>query len=277
MIFERLGCAPFDYRPVRYGASKLTFRGPERDLSGAYIACLGGTETYGKFLDRPWPARLEAALGLPCVNFGLPNAGPDVILHDKGLLDLARGASAVILQVPGAMNLSNPYYDVHPRRNDRFLRARTRLRRLYPEVDFTEFNFTRHMMWRLASLAPERFALLRNSLQDVWVDRMHRVIARIDRPVILLWLANHAPGTDPNSAEVCDDPALVSRAMIRAIRPRATHLTQVVISKTARDQGTRGMRFSPMEESAATDLPGPLAHAEAAQALLPALRTLTEA
>jgi hypothetical protein len=92
-----------------------------------------------------------------------------------------------------------------------------------------------------------------------------------------LWLANHAPGPDPNSTEIHDDPAFVSLAMIRAIRPRATHLAQVVISKTARDQGTRGMRFSPMEESAAADLPGPLAHAEAAQALLPALRALTEA
>jgi hypothetical protein len=277
MVFERLGRAPLDYRPVRYGTSKLTFRGPARDLSSAYIACLGGTETHGRFLDRPWPARLEAALGLPCVNLGLPNAGPDVFLRDQGLLDLARGASAVILQVPCAMNLSNPYYDVHPRRNDRFLRASTRLRRLYPEVDFTEFHFTRHMMWRLASLAPERFALLRTSVQDVWVDRMQRLMASIGRPVFLLWLANHAPGPDPNSTEIHDDPAFVSLAMIRAIRPRATHLAQVVISKTARDQGTRGMRFSPMEESAAADLPGPLAHAEAAQALLPALRALTEA
>jgi len=277
MVFERLGRTPLDYKPVRYGTSKLTFRGPARDLSGEYVACLGGTETHGKFLDRPWPARLEADLGLPCVNFGLPNAGPDVFLRDDGLLDLARTASAVVLQVPCAMNLSNPYYDVHPRRNDRFVSASARLRRLYPEVDFTEFHFTRHMMRRLAALAPERFTLLRDSLQDIWIDRMQRVIALIDRPVILLWLANHAPGPNPNSTEICDDPAFVSLAMMRAIRPRAAHLTQMVISKTARDQGTRGMRFSQMEENAAADLPGPLAHAEAAQALLPALRALTEA
>ena len=115
MVFERMGRTPLDYKPVRYGTCKLTFRGPLRDLSGGYVACLGGTETHGKFLDRPWPERLEADLGLPCVNFGLPNAGPDVFLRDDGLLDLARAASAVVLQVPCAMNLSNPYYDVHPR------------------------------------------------------------------------------------------------------------------------------------------------------------------
>jgi len=277
MVFERLGRTPLDYQPVRYGPSKLTFRGPARDISGDYVACLGGTETHGKFLDRPWPARLEAELGVACVNFGLPNAGPDVLLRDTGLLDLACGASAVVVQVPCAMNLSNPYYDVHPRRNDRFVSASARLRRLYPEVDFTEFHFTRHMIRRLATLAPERFTLLRDSLQDIWIDRMQRVMARIDRPVILLWLANHAPAPNPNSTEVCDDPAFVSLAMMRAIAPRAAHLTEVVISETARKQGTRGMRFSPMEESAAADLPGPLAHAEAAQALLPVLRALTEA
>ncbi|WP_297770137.1 DUF6473 family protein [uncultured Roseovarius sp.] len=277
MVFERLGRTPLDYKPVRYGTSKLVFRGPARDTSGEYVACLGGTETYGKFLDRPWPARLEAELGLPCVNLGLPNSGPDVLLRDKGLLGLARGARAVVLQVPSAINLSNPYYNVHPRRNDRFLSASATLRRLYPEVDFTEFHFTRHMIGRLASLSPERFLLLRQAVQDVWIERMQRVLTFIDRPTVLFWLANHAPGRDPVSTELRDDPAFVSRAMMRVVGPHATHLTEVVISDTAREQGTRGMRFSPMEESAAADLPGPLAHAEAAQALLPALHAMTRA
>ena len=42
-----------------------------------------------------------------CVNFGLPNAGPDAFAADDGLLRLVQGARAVVLQIPAAMNLSN--------------------------------------------------------------------------------------------------------------------------------------------------------------------------
>jgi len=276
VVFERLRRTHLDYQPVQYGTSKLVFRGPARDLSGDYIACVGGTETHGKFLDRPWPVLLEGDIGKTCANFGLPNAGADVLLQDTGLLELVSGACVVVLQVPCAMNLSNPFYTVHPRRNDRFLSASNRLRRLYPEVDFTEFHFTRHMMRRLSSLAPDRFRLIRDLLQEVWVDRMQRLLSHIDRPCVLLWFANHPPGTGAGSAEIRDDPAFVSRAMVRAITPRATRLAQVVISAAARKQGTRGMRFSAMEDSVAAELPGPLAHLEAARALAPLVAPLLE-
>ena len=65
------------------------------------------------------------------MNFGLPNAGPDVFLADEGMLRILQGARAVVLQIPPAMNLANSHYRVHPRRNDRFLSAEAPLRALY--------------------------------------------------------------------------------------------------------------------------------------------------
>ncbi len=57
-----------------------------------------------------------------------------------------------VIQVMGAHNMSNRFYAVHPRRNDRFLRASLGCcKTIYPEVDFTEFNFTRHMLTALAT------------------------------------------------------------------------------------------------------------------------------
>lgn len=271
MAFERVGRPPLDYQPVQYGASKLVFRGPKRRLQGGYIACLGGTETFGKFIERPFPDLLNRDSALPCVNFGWPNAGVDVFLKDAGLLTLTQCARVVVLQVTSAMNLSNPYYLVHPRRNDRFVLASPRLRRLYPEVDFTEFHFTRHLMLRLSEIAPDRFGMLRRTLQDVWVTRMQQLIERIGRPVILLWLSAHAPSNGEGTAEVYDDPAFVSRAMLQAVGSRAARLVEVVISPAARRQGTRGMRFTPLEQAVAANLPGPLAHCEAARALIDVL------
>lgn len=274
MAFERMGQRPLDYRPVRYDGSKLEFRGPLRSLTGAYVACLGGTETYGTFIDRPYPSLMEWSLGMPCVNFGWPNAGVDAFLKDEGVLRLASGGKAVVLQVPGAMNLSNPFYKVHPRRNDRFLEATPRLRRLYPEVDFTEFHFTRHMMRRLADISPDRFAVLREGLQEVWVARMQQLLQQIKAPVILMWFSRHAPGQGDGTIGVADDPAFVSRAMLRSVGSRAAGVVEVVISEEACAQGTRGMRFDPMQEGVAADLPGLLAHSEAARALSPMLEVL---
>jgi hypothetical protein len=62
-----------------------------------------------------------------------------------------------VVQVLAVQNLSNPYYTVHPRRNDRFLRASARLQNLYQDVDFTEFHFTRHMLQTLQMVSAPRF------------------------------------------------------------------------------------------------------------------------
>ncbi|MET4100996.1 hypothetical protein ABIE58_000412 [Roseovarius sp. MBR-78] len=274
MTYERLGPRPLNYQPVHYAGSTLAFRGPRRDLGRGYVACLGGTETYGRFIARPWPALLGHDLGATCVNLGLPNAGPDVFTGDAGLRRMAQGARAVVLHLPCAMNLSNPFYRVHPRRNDRFVAAEAPLRDLYPEVDFTEFHFTRHLMRGLIAISPARFAQVRAAMQEAWVARMAALLHDMTPPVVLLWLANHAPGLGTGSAALHDDPAFVSRAMLDAVTPHATATVQAVISGAARAQGTLGMRFAPTQAEIAAALPGPLAHREVAQALRPVLGPL---
>ncbi len=62
------------------------------------------------------------------------------------------------MQAVGLANLSNTFYSVHPRRNDRFLGATPRLRALYPEMDFTDFAFARHLLHSLSALASRRFS-----------------------------------------------------------------------------------------------------------------------
>ena len=57
------------------------------------------------------------------VNLGCLNAGPDVYLNDPEILRIASKADVTVLQVVGAANLTNRFYTVHPRRNDRFLHA----------------------------------------------------------------------------------------------------------------------------------------------------------
>ena len=146
MTYDILGPGALDYLPCLYGTSKLTFRGPRRALEGPYVAFLGGIVTFGKFIEQPFPLRVEHLTGVTSVNFGQVNAGLDVFANDASILEVAAQAKVTVMEATGAANMSNRFYTVHPRRNDRFLHAMPDLRRLYHDVDFTQFSFTHHML-----------------------------------------------------------------------------------------------------------------------------------
>lgn len=266
MSFEKRSAAALDYFPCHYGRSRNLFRGPRRRMEGDYIAFLGGTDTYGRFVPRPFPALVEDRLGLPCVNFGWMNAGPDAFLNDEAVLAAAQGARAVVLQVPGAQNLTNRYYAVHPRRNDRFVEASELMRRLFPGVDFTEYHFTRHLLGALAAGHPERFAILTVELQAAWVARMGELIERIGRPVLLVWFAGRAPQpVGAQAPEIGRDPLFVTAEMLAQITPPPVAILDATASATALAAGTAGMVFADIEAPAAAELMGPAAHGEAAE------------
>src|SRR5690606_24909646 len=190
MAFVQPGDGALDYFPCHYGASRLAFRGPRRGLAGEYVAMLGGSETYGRFVAAPFPALVEEGLGLPVANLGCQNAGPDVYLSDRAALEVAGDAHVAVVQVTGAQNLSNRYYTVHPRRNDRFIHATPLLRSLYREVDFTGIHFTGHLITVLAGKGPDRFAPIAAELKALWLQRMKVLLQHLPRRRVLLWMAD---------------------------------------------------------------------------------------
>ena len=187
------------------------------DLAGGYLVAIGGDETFARPLDQPWPALLQAGLGRPVVNLGHPHAGPDLFLGDAGLRQLIAGASGGVVQVMGAVNLSNGFYAVHPRRNDRFLSATPALRQLYPDVDFTEIHFTRHLIHTLWRRDTRRFARIAAELRQVWHMRMVALLRLIPAPRLLLWLAEQpVPAAAPFPFGT---PALVDRLLLQSLSP----------------------------------------------------------
>ena len=274
MAFAFQGAAALDYSVCRYGSSKVQFRGPRCDLSGAYVACLGGTETFGKFVPDPYPALLQGRLGLPMANLGCVNAGVDVFLNEPAIADVAAGAKVSVLQILGAQNLSNRFYTVHPRRNDRFVHASPGLKALYRDIDFTEFHFTRHLLGALARKSPDRFAIVADELRMAWLSRMKLLLARLSNQTLLLWVANHPPQNRSETASLQQDPLLVDTELLAAIRPYATDYLQVVGSPIAQLNGLRGMAFNEFDRPAAAEVLGPAVHYEVAQSLAPVLRAM---
>lgn len=269
MTYDVMGLRALDYLPCRYGTSKLLFRGPKRRLDEPYVAFIGGTETYGKFVPEPFPALVETQLGVACANFGCPNAGIDVFANDPFVAGAAAEARATVVQIMGAQNMTNRFYAVHPRRNDRFVSASTLLKTIYREVDFADFHFNRHMLSRLLEVSPERFVMVRDELRSAWVARMKLILGQMRGKTILLWFAARTP--DKPGEGLGDDPLFITRDMINEIAPLATEVVEVVASPAARAMGSDGMVFSEMEAMAAAEMQGPAAHAEAAKAVFDAL------
>lgn len=273
MAYDNLGEGALDYFPCRYGKSKLTFRGPRRRLEGRYCTVLGGTETYGKFVPRPYATLAEEISGTKVVNLGTMNAGLDVYIGDQAVMEACAGAAATVLQISGAQNLSNRFYAVHPRRNDRFLRASNLLKAIYREVDFTEFNFTRHLLSRLKEISEDKFVMVEQELKDAWVARMKTLISTIESPVVLLWLADHSSDDATFCTVEGSDPLFIDRAMLEEVVPYADGMVEVVIDQEEIEQGFAGLAYSEMELLAARGMLGTVAHEKAAAALAPVLES----
>lgn len=210
---------PSDDPCCRYGSSRLRFRGPARPLDGRHLAFVGGSETWGNGVAKPFPALLDGALGETCVNLGQLNASPEAFLHDPVVASACRGAALTVMGIMGAANLSNRLYSVHPRRNDRFLRASPPLEVLFPDQDFAEVCFTRHLLRTLNDAAPDRFGIVRDELRLAWAARMRTLLERIGPRVVLLWFATCPPPAGEEEGPLGPDPLFVTGAMVEALRP----------------------------------------------------------
>lgn len=240
-----------------YAGSRLAVRGPKRDLTQPYVAFLGGTEFFGRFVETPISQVSESLLQIPCVNFSAVNAGLDTFATDEALLTLACEAELTVLQVLGAQNISNRYYRVHPRRNDRFLQAQAPLKQLFPEVDYTEFHFNKHLLTTLQALSQERFDQVRTHLQECWVERMQQVISALDGRVLLL----HASYKLTNSGAFGQEPVLVDRKMLKALQAQVLGLVEVTTATAGQVGDFDGMVMGELDLPAAQHVLGPQEHA----------------
>lgn len=263
------------YEPCRYGLSRIYFRGPKRDLDQPYLAFLGGTETFGKFIEMPFPALIEAKLNHPCVNFGCVNGGVDAFVNDTTIMGACRDADITVIQVMGANNLSNRFFAVHPRRNDRFLRASSVLKAIYSDIDFSDFTFTRHMLGALYEASDERFDIVVAELRAAWSARMRSMLDQVGGRVILLWFSRETlsdAAWQENDNPIGADPLFITQSMVEELRERVIDVVHVRPSSLALAEGTMGMQFPAIQSRAAADMLGLRAHAEAADIISYRLR-----
>lgn len=255
-----------DYYPCRYGNSRIVFRGPKRDLSQPYISVVGGSETFGRFVECPYPDLLEARLGVPVVNLGCLHAGLTAFQNDSTIIEVASGSVLTVVQVVGAHNMSNRFYRVHPRRNDRFLVASDQLQERFPGVDFTEFHFTRHLLQTLSDADPEAFSAVVRELRTAWTHRMLSLLGRIRGPKLLLWMSDRPLAQDAVSPTDAD-PLFVDRRLVEAVAGEVEAVVEVSPDGSEPAASLAGKIYDDPDRAAAGILPGPKFHADVAAKL----------
>jgi len=263
MRHETLGASGLNYAPCKYGHSKLSFRGPRRPTDKGYVACIGGSATYGKYVKAPFSQIIEKETGWVCLNLGVQNAGIDAFEKDPALIALCLGAEATVVQVSHVQNLSNRFYKVHPRRNDRFLEASTVLKALFPEVDFAEFDFTRHMLSHLAEYSPEKFEIVQIEIQEAWLARMRTLLGQLGPNAIVVRV--QSPFQEKGAIPISDSMMSSVSACVETIvdyRP-----TQNAISA-----GTGEMVFPLLQREAAQKHLNSAMHKEIADELVPLIK-----
>ncbi len=265
MSYDGTGLSGLDYNLCAYSGSRLMFRGPKVDLSKRYVAFLGTTETFGKFVERPFPNLLAQHLPARSVNLGMINGGVDAYLGDPAIMAVAKQADLRVVQVLGALNQTNHFFKVHPRRNDRFVAPCEALVRMFPEVDFAEFNFTKAMLVALHGCSKTRFKMLCRELQKIWLARMSYLLDELGERTILLWFAGAQPPknaiTDPR------DPMLIDAKMLKKLRMKASAYVESVPDKKSFEQDQAELLNIMASPAAVRQIMGPNAHLQASRAL----------
>ena len=211
--YQELDAPHFDYQMQAIdGIAEHTFRGPIPDLSQPYIACIGGAQTMGRFVHRPFPDQLAEHLELPCLNLGLGGAGPRSALVPE-VLGLLQRARLVVVQMFSGRSASNALFD-----NSKGGRNYGRCVRTEAWISFEDFFAN--------IIARQDRALIERTVQETREDYAFYLKALgevIGAPTVLLWLSQREPDYEPDWSRqfgiLNHYPQLIDRQTVDAIRP----------------------------------------------------------
>ena len=258
--------------PADFGEPQ--FRGPAVDLEKPFVAYVGAAQTFGRFVERPFPMLLAERIGLPALNLGVGGAGPRHFDRPRYLRLLNR-AEAVVFQVMSGRSASSSLFDNS---------ATGRLTGFTPlaEGPVRAEEFLKHAA---ATLSAQDFAGVIAQMRADYVATFVALIEKVDAPRVLLWISRRTPDYVEDYAHapqgvLGDFPQLVNGRMVAEIAARCDAYVECVStsglpqplwkSDTVIDgAGLRGDRLVNRY------YPSPQMHAEAADLLEAPCRRLT--
>lgn len=271
-----------DSRIIEYGdialpGTPLLVRGPLPNFEkGDYISFLGAAQTYGRFVEKPYPKILAELGPYESLNLGFGGAGPEHYLPRRNLLDIVNRGRAAVVQVMSARSVSNSYF------------INTSSDRLVPRDATLNRDPTSSLdAWgALLSLRGAEFVRkLVFETREIYVSRMATLLAKIKVPTILFYFSTRQPNycdAFQSIGQVFNEfPHMVNERVLDEIKARATFYVEC-ISRVGLPQPLYYKNSSTLflEELGIGPLgfnnyyPSPAMHELAAEACAPVVREL---
>ncbi len=300
--YQRRDAAIVDYELWRPEPGGDWLRGPAPTslAPGSYFACVGGAQTFGCFVARPWPTLLAEQIGLPVLNLGVAGAGP-ALFRQPPFPRLLAGARFVVFQVMSGRSAdcsrfaSEGRERLRVRADDRVLGADEAWSEvLHGDLARWRQPLLRGLVNRWRALCGRRHVrqLVRETCAD-WSARFRELFVETKAPKLLLWFSKRQPRHRPRfhslSAMFGEFPQLVDERMVAAVAEIADGYVECVTSRGSpqllRDRRTGvPVTVRPADAGTAEDpalrwthnayYPSPEMHEDAAAALLASARVL---
>jgi hypothetical protein len=208
--YQRADARFIDYELYELPGVAGTFRGPP--IRGReYIACVGAAQTFGRFVEAPYPRLLSHALGIETLNLGRGGAGPTFPLSSPGLTEYINRARMVIVQFFSGRSQSNSLF--------RIARHGMRGINLGDGSESSADDFYRWLLGQEEQTARRIVAETREN----YVASMTRLLKAIKPPKILLWFSVREPAYQeqwqlPLQRLWGEFPQLVNQPMVDQLR-----------------------------------------------------------
>ncbi|MFT4514477.1 MAG: hypothetical protein ACI89X_001275 [Planctomycetota bacterium] len=292
--YQKRDAAIVDYKLWQHAGSRC-LRGPQPQQlePGSYFACVGAAQTFGCFVEQPWPALLEQQLGLPAVNLGIAGAGP-ARFRTEALLQLLRGARFVVYQVMSGRSADCSQFvsGGHERLilpNGRQLGADEAWSELlHEDLRSIDNPILRGIKNRLAAkFGRKHVRQLVAETRTNWSTEFRELMREVARPSVLLWFSKRTPQHRPryHSLEALfgEFPQLIDESMVQSLASEADHYVECVTSRGSPQPLTVPVRPADAGTGEPEDLlwshnayyPSPEMHEDAAKALLGVVKGLS--
>ncbi len=193
--------------------TQLAFRGPRNDLSAkGGIVCIGAAQTFGRFVEHPFPNMIAEFLQTRVLNLGVSGAGPEFYLERPRLMDCLKHADVVIVQAMSARSVSVGRFRTQPMNKgvlsfvDGDLAGK-------PYLAQTAYQLLRE------TEGEEAFNTQVESAQKRWLEQYQELYDQISGRTIFLWLSTEYPPENLNLAKssVGHFPHFLTAPMVDAV------------------------------------------------------------
>ncbi len=283
-----------DYHLYQLPSTNLKFRGPEpRIADGEFISCLGAAQTFGCFVDRPYPVLLQQLLGVGTLNLGYGGAGPRFFNRHPELIDIVNRGRLAVVQIMSGRSEDNSRFES---RGLELLTRRSDGKQMSADAAWRSVLEVRYAWRRVPVLRTIARKVCRSwgtrdakrllaETRSNWIDNYKQLLDAIEVPTVLLWFSKRSPDFQDSFEDLHKFmgvyPQFVTRPMVESIAGDADYFVDCTTQRGSPQQLMSRFDGSAVEVDLGQDrkdfsgqvwtenryYPSPEMHEDAAQAL----------